>query len=655
MSAIMRRHRLGAYLVGLLIVLGALEIGALAVEASSSPALRWYDAAAQIRVEQMAELDDVDVVFAGTSMAWQGFVPEVWTAHDTAGRRAYNAGMAGGIPEVMEPWLVDVVQPRLRPDVVIWGLSSLDFSASYGAENLERYLDALETRPGLLADVEQAVADISALVRFRNVLRDPSEWGADRGFAAATAILGNDGERRDFVVDTSPERQLQVATRVADFRLDAADIAAVHRTVTKLRRSGTDVMFVQLPVPERFVELHPDGPSDVAATRGAIDRLGEILDVTVVDATGGFSDSDFVDFTHLDEASAARLTEQIAQDITGVDVTAAAAVAAQTTDTELLSVANELVAVADQLRSTLTQTDSMPASSEVWNSMVEYGHTRDLWAHHDQGTNFHTIFTGSSLVYAGIDPARYEELTDLSGYNMGLPAGGPEEVGEFLRDIALRTMTPERIILGVAPHDYWTRSAGPSCADQLNGYKSALQVRLNAFASVDWFQDVPSEQLILGDPVVHDPPRATPMHEDYRRVYSLLGDRSFYPKLGRKVLAERPAVIAERLSDFVYCPERFETFVTLVGELTAAGYETIVVAMPLSSYRVDPLPGGQAWVDEIMAETETAVLAAGATQYIDLKDILDDDRFYDLTHADFEGSQLITDALVAELATADEG
>jgi hypothetical protein len=140
------------------------------------------------------------------------------------------------------------------------------------------------------------------------------------------------------------------------------------------------------------------------------------------------------------------------------------------------------------------------------------------------------------------------------------------------------------------------------------------------------------------------------MHAEYRRVFSLLGDRTFYPRLGRRALEARPANIAAALDGFTFCQERFDTFVGLVAELSAAGYETIVVAMPLSSYRIDPLPGGRQWVEEIMGATEAAVLAAGAEQYIDLKDLLEDDQFYDLTHANFAASQQVTMALVEALA-----
>lgn len=643
-------RRVASFIIGLVVVLGFLEILARFAEDGGAAALRWYDASTQLRAEEMDRRDDIDVVFAGTSMAWQGLVPSVWTANDVAGRSAFNVGMAGGVPQVMEPWLLDVVQPELKPELVVWGLSSLDLSSSYGADNLKRYEDALEIRQGAVAALERHTAKYSALVRYRSVLRDPGEWGEDRGFTAAAASLGADGERRDFVIDTSARRRRQVEARLKAYSLDPADIAAIHRTVVRLREAGTEVVFVQMPVPERFAVLHPEGAADLATTRRAITHLGEVLDVDVIDATAGFTDLDFVDFTHLNESAAAALTSRVAREVSGAQ---SVPVEATISDAELLAIANDLVAMADLTRSALTRSGSKPASSDIWRSSTEYGHTRDLWAYHEEGVNFHTIFVGSSMVYAGLDPAIYTEATGLTAYNVGLPGAGPEGYRAYFNDVVMPTMDPQRVIIGVAPRD--ARSAGHqegSCIDPTAGNNKSRAIRDDLFSAVNWFADVSPENLLLGDPVRHDPPRATPMHARYRSGFSMLGDRKSYAKLSAKRLQREAVRVQSRVSLYEFCDERVGVLSSWVTDLTSRGLEVFVLAMPISTIRADALPGGYAELEQTVADFETAVIAAGASRFLDFKDLLPDDQFTDHVHANRAGSHALTQAL-ADAVTAE--
>jgi len=641
-----RRRNIVVFVLGLVAVLIVMEAVARRVEATGAEALRWYDASTQLRIEQMEERGSADVVFAGTSMAWQGLVPSVWHSLDPAGRDAFNVGLAGGVPQVMEPWLLDEVQPRLQPQLVVWGLSSLDFATSYGDDNLRLYEDALEARRGALARLEQISSRYSALVRYRSVLRDPNEWGEGRGFAEARRILGQDGERRDFEVDRSAARRRQIEARVTDFALDPADIEAIHRTVETLRSRGVEVAFVQMPVPARFAALHPNGARDVELAASAIRRLGDLLAVDVVDARGGYTDSDFVDFTHLDEASAAELTTRVVAALSGQD---AGNGDSTVSPAELVEVANELAVMADFTRSALTQDGSQPGSSELWKSPMEYGRARDLWAYAAQGVEFHTVFTGSSLVYAGLDPAVYEAETGLAAYNAALPAAGPEELAAFLEDLVLPAARPQRIIFGLAPRDFATVGTATFCGDDLADYLEARSVREAAFAAIPWFEGVPTHSLLLGSPVLHEPPHPVPMHFRYRNAFSLLGDRTRYPTLNKKRLAEAEAILDERQSQYMFCGDRLEALQSLIADLTERGIEVVVVAMPVSSFRVDPLPGGRGQMEEIMDMVGVAALDAGASQYLDFKDLLSDDQFYDLTHPDLEASHQLTRAVAAAL------
>ncbi len=304
-----------------MVVLG--EIGArVALSRSDAPVLRWHDFSAQLKVEQMDERGDIDLVVIGTSMAQQDIVPGILAealADDAGPSPAiYNASLNGGVPVVMEPWLLDQVVPRLDPEVVVWGLSALDVSLEYGDATLEAYDDALQTKTGLLAEVDRAVSRFSDLVAARAVLRNPDQIlgsGRDenrRSLAEAEAEVGPDGERRDFASATGIGRAQEMARRITPFQLDRDDLAAIARTVDALRRRGIEVVFVELPVPDRFLELYPGGPPQHQLVTDTIVALGDALDVEVIAPVGPTDDASFVDFTHLDAEPAAAFTRSLA-------------------------------------------------------------------------------------------------------------------------------------------------------------------------------------------------------------------------------------------------------------------------------------------------------------------------------------------------------
>lgn len=282
----------------------------------SPPILRWHDFSSQLKVDQMDHLASADVVIAGTSMAQQNLVPEVLSTH-LDGATVYNAGLNGGVPVVMEPWLGDQVVPRLRPATVVWALSPLDLSAVYGDGTKRAYDDAPQTRAGWLPSVDRAASRYSAVVSSRSVLRDPGKlFGNDRHIRGrrhdeALATLGPAGERLDFRVETGAARQTEMRGRLQPFRVDRDDLAAVARAVEQLESLGVDVIFVELPVPDRFVSLFPRGIEDLELSRSAIAALGVELDVPVIRPTVELDDTDFVDFTHLGQSGARMLSDDV--------------------------------------------------------------------------------------------------------------------------------------------------------------------------------------------------------------------------------------------------------------------------------------------------------------------------------------------------------
>jgi len=312
-------------LVTILALLGVVavgEVGARTVEDELPAEVTWYDASTQLKVSQMAAIGDVDVVFAGTSMAWQGLVPAAFTDNDAEARSAWNAGLAGGVPGVMSPWLLDHVVPTLEPDTVVWGLSSLDFAPAYGDENIEAWDRARSSDRRLLASIDRSISKRSVLIDRRRALRTPGWWFSETtddeaDIATASSVLGPRGERLDFEPDVSDERGAVMAARLRGFGVSVDDYQTVEAVVNQLTARGVEVVLVELPVPDRFITTHPAGGVDHEQVGLRIGALGDQLGVQHFDLSRGFADDDFVDFTHLDADAAEILTRRLAALING--------------------------------------------------------------------------------------------------------------------------------------------------------------------------------------------------------------------------------------------------------------------------------------------------------------------------------------------------
>lgn len=306
------------WLLSAVAILMIVELGARLIEPSVNvPPVTWYDAATQQRVE-MFDAVEPEVVFVGTSMSWQAFVPETFNANSEF-ERSFNAGLAGAVPTVTSPWVTDIVAERTTPDVVVWGLSSLDFSASYGDGPEQAWLEAPATRSDPLGLVDTFGREFSATLRLRRLLRSPDElWGdgatiRSQEWQDALDVTGADGERLDFTEDKSDRTAAIMSARLKDFRIDAADVAAVERAVNELTAQNIRVVLVELPVPPSFINQHPGGAADHARTGETIELLATALDLEHYDLSTGYEEDDFVDFTHLTADAADRFTAEFAQ------------------------------------------------------------------------------------------------------------------------------------------------------------------------------------------------------------------------------------------------------------------------------------------------------------------------------------------------------
>lgn len=312
----MSKRGLVAFVCGALVMAATLEAGSrVAVDAVGVPPLLWHEYGAQLKIDQLDRTvapDDVDVVVVGTSMAQQGLVPDT-----LAGGATYNASLNGGIPQVMEPWLLDHVLPRTAPTTVVWGLSSLDFSAHYGDATVNAYQSARSTKSGVLSDLDLTLAARSSFFANRSTLRDPSALaGSERTvnrdrYQQASAHLGSDGQRTNYTIALSEERAEEIRSRLSPDALDLDDLAAVIRVIDELRRRGINVVLVEMPVPPRFVALNDRGLENQKIFQQTLEGLSSEAEVPLIRVGESFADEDFVDYTHLSAEGASRFSSLV--------------------------------------------------------------------------------------------------------------------------------------------------------------------------------------------------------------------------------------------------------------------------------------------------------------------------------------------------------
>ncbi len=637
------------FLIGLLLAVVLAEATARVAEAAGPPALRWYDASTQLKVEQMDELtDDVDVVFAGTSMVWQGFDPATFA--DVDGRTSYNAGLAGGVPVVMEPWLLDQVLPRTRPELVVWGLSTMDFSATYGADNLERYLDALETRNGTLAAVERSTASVSALVGYRTVLRDPGAmFGTERDrieadFTDAESILGAHGVRRDFRRDVGQARGATVAARVVDFALDPADLAAIARSVDAMREQGIEVVFAEMPVPDRFVALHPNRLDDLNRVHEATVALGDELGVEVLDLRSGFTDADFVDFTHLDEAGSAQLTTTLAARLSG-----APSEVAEVSGETILELALLAGAVNDSAHRLLVGLNPA-ASSEFWYGAPHYGHTRDLTVANHAGETQQIVFLGSSLMVNAVVPSQFTEADGRSAFSAAIPGTEPAMIDRWIRDV-VPLANPEVVVWGISPSFFRPVGNDPeTCGPITEAWVTAAELRPRVFETVPGAEAFTDAELLFGDPPTAEPPYVSALHDNYRRNFTPDGGRTRWPRQSDEDKAAARDALAANMETFFLCQPRVEQYAATVEWLSGLGIDVVLVGMPISDLQASAYPDGREEIVSMMEGLSQVGLDAGAVLYLDLTETQGDNRFRDLRHLDERGAERFTTRIANELA-----
>lgn len=289
--------------------------------------LRWDSWEAQNKVAQMdaraAGEIGTDLVFVGSSVVNTGFDPA--PIRSRTGLSVFNAALNGADMRATDWWTTRVVLPRLRPQRVVIGVSSMEFiNLDPWPDNLYRRLVGSDagremTGAGSTSDrIEAIVERSSSLFRHRSVLRRPT-----------TALGGMDNEQRihavrldgSLVALENVERPygMDAATRQrwrkfqnTPYIVDRGQIAAFDHLVRTLRKQRIDVTVVLMPVTRDVVPWHQLGATDYAEFLAAITAFVDEHRLSFVDAgTATDGRGAFLDPIHLNTTGRRYLSQAI--------------------------------------------------------------------------------------------------------------------------------------------------------------------------------------------------------------------------------------------------------------------------------------------------------------------------------------------------------
>lgn len=310
-------------LVVVLVLVGAAELSARAVESRLPVPVLWGDLETQLKVEQMdglAAAGGADVVFMGSSIVNAGIDPLLFA--NLSGTVVYNASLNATSPHLLEVWADEIVLPRLHPELVVIGLSSRELN-DHGisqTEQYERYTESIGRafeidQPSLPQRIQKAAAEVSAMFRLRSDLRRPfAVFNQLRGTAAEPLQLTEQGaitrlRGMEYHV-TDVFRQRTVGQDLIDYEIGGLELEALGRLIEYIRATGAAVLLVDMPVMEAdYVPMHPNGQADVDAYRTALEQFADEHNVQLATPTNDpWPATHFADPLHLNQTGVDLLT-----------------------------------------------------------------------------------------------------------------------------------------------------------------------------------------------------------------------------------------------------------------------------------------------------------------------------------------------------------
>ena len=290
--------------------------------------LQWYHISAQRKDAEMDRLAEAgltsDLTFIGTSMVAADIVTERFEERLVTIVDAHNLALPAAQATVVKRWVLEAVLPKLHPDRVIWGISTLDFNSNRAELPIETYDRSRATRHGVLGVMDR-VLDHLALSHHREKLRDLSvleDLGVsdrERSLTALEdALLGT---RRTDENDAKRADQLRrIETEVVnDYTTGERELDAFRTTIDTLLHAGVEVVVVFMPISLAYIDAHPRGASDVDVFHEKVTDIAISLGVEVIDMSSLMDERYFADNTHLNREGAELFSTELIMRLVELD------------------------------------------------------------------------------------------------------------------------------------------------------------------------------------------------------------------------------------------------------------------------------------------------------------------------------------------------
>jgi hypothetical protein len=278
------------------------------------------------QMRQYAEKGEgFDLVFVGSSMTMNGIDPVIFS--ERAGLRAYNAAFAAGSPRTVALWTLDIVEPLLSPDILVYGISARDFNDN-GKVQRDIY-KGFTSSPGyrqVAAGVEQRAEGLlehfSVFMRYRRYFRSPGKVlrdlteekrpGKDPKYGSISQFGRREPKPGPYKIRKHWKRN-QISRVLNDFSMGADELTALSELHADLERRGVQMVLLSMPMSADYGPLLPHGERDLVEYRRMISEFTDAREIPIIDAenaaTGFWA---FRDPVHLDIGGRRALTEELA-------------------------------------------------------------------------------------------------------------------------------------------------------------------------------------------------------------------------------------------------------------------------------------------------------------------------------------------------------
>ena len=242
---------------------------------------------------------------------------------EATGATAYNAGLPGVAPEILDGW-VRQATPLADPELVVWGIAPLLFEAESRDPQSCAGRDADWNEPSALRTAVFGGVDVLADVSIPSMSfgdpytnEPPDAIGPLHGYYRATFTEFGGRQHWPRLSEDELQQALDRFSRHhAGYFVCAERMQRWVGTLEWLDAEGVDVVVVAMPLSDLHVGAFPGGPKQVAKVLARAEKEAAAAGVEFfLDLSKMLPDERFRDLFHLDKLGAEKYTTRVVNEL----------------------------------------------------------------------------------------------------------------------------------------------------------------------------------------------------------------------------------------------------------------------------------------------------------------------------------------------------